>query len=182
MSTLMMSFSHVGIFVKDLEPMARFYQEVLGLVETDRGNLPGRTLVFMSGDAREHHQVVLATGRTGALEDKVINQISFRVDTLEDLQAAYQRVKKHAQASDFRSVNHGNAWTLYFRDPELNRIEIFTDAPWYIAQPCAEPLDLDLPADEIRKQTKAMCEKDPTFQPIEVWRKSIAEKIEAARQ
>lgn len=182
MSKMILSFSHIGIFVKDLEPMARFYQDVLGLVETDRGNLPGRTLVFMSGDAREHHQVVLATGRTGDLADKVINQISFRVETLEDLQGAYQRVKKHGQATDFRAVNHGNAWTLYFRDPELNRIEVFTDAPWYIAQPCAEPLDLDLPAETIRAQTKSMCEKDPTFVPIEVWRSKLADKIAAARQ
>lgn len=182
MSKLLMSFSHVGIFVKDLEPMARFYQDVLGLVVTDRGNLPGRTLVFMSGDAREHHQVVLATGRTGQLEDKVINQISFRVETLEDLQDAYRRVKKHGQASDFRAINHGNAWTLYFRDPELNRLEIFTDAPWYISQPCAEPLDLERPADDIRQETKTMCEGDPSFQPIEVWRQALAEKIAAARQ
>ena len=61
MSQLMMGLSDVGIFVNDIEPMARFYQDILGSVETDRGDLPGRTLVFMSGDAREHHQVVLAT-------------------------------------------------------------------------------------------------------------------------
>ena len=90
--------------------------------------------------------------------------------------------KKNGKATDFRAINHGNAWTLYFRDPELNRLEIFTDAPWYIAQPCAEPLDLDLPTDDIRKLTKAMVEKDPTFVPIEVWRQKIAAKIESARR
>ncbi|GHF49561.1 VOC family protein [Seohaeicola zhoushanensis] len=181
MTNALLSFSHVGIFVKDIEPMAEFYQKVLGLVVTDRGDLPGRTLVFMSGDAREHHQVVLATGRTGDLNDKVVNQISFRVETLEELQAHYRRISKVGGASDFRAVNHGNAWTLYFRDPELNRIEIFTDAPWYIAQPCAEPLDLDKSAEEIRAETRKLCEDDPTFVPIEVWRERIAKKIADAR-
>ncbi len=182
MTSSPLSFSHVGVFVKDLEPMVAFYQEVLGLVVTDRGDLPGRTLVFMSGDAREHHQVVLATGRTGNLEDKVINQISFRVGTLEELQSCYRRVRKVGGASDFRAINHGNAWTLYFRDPELNRIEIFTDAPWYIAQPCVEPLDLELSADEIREETRKLCEDDPTCEPIEVWRERIARKIADARE
>jgi len=182
MSGPLLHFSHVGIHVRDVDGMARFYQDVLGLVETDRGDLPGRTLVFMSGDAREHHQVVLASGRTGDLADKVINQISFRVESLEYLQECYRRGKHVGGASDFRAVNHGNAWTLYFRDPELNRLEIFADAPWYIAQPCSEPLDLELSAEDIRAQTKRLCENDPTFVPIEVWRERIAKKIADARQ
>lgn len=181
MSNVIMSFSHVGIHARDVEKMARFYQEALGLIETDRGELPGRTLVFMSGDAREHHQVVIASGRTGDLEDKVINQISFRVDDLEALQQVYRRMKNHPGASDFRAVNHGNAWTLYFRDPELNRLEVFADAPWYIAQPCSEPLDLDRPADELRELTRQMCVNDPSFEPVEAWRARLAEKIAAAR-
>lgn len=182
MTDALLSFSHVGIHVRDVDRMAQFYQSVLGLVETDRGELPGRTLVFMSSDAREHHQVVLASGRTGDLDDKVINQISFRVETLEELQAFYRRILKVGGASDFRAVNHGNAWTLYFRDPEKNRLEIFTDAPWYIAQPCSEALDLDKPADEIRAETRKLCENDPSFVPIEVWRQRLAEKIEQSRK
>ena len=38
-------------------------------------------------------------------------------------------------------MNHGNAWSVYFRDPEGNRIEIFCDTEWYIEQPCVEDLD-----------------------------------------
>ena len=32
-----LTFSHVGIWVTDLETMRRFYTDVLGFVETDRG-------------------------------------------------------------------------------------------------------------------------------------------------
>lgn len=175
------SFSHMGLFVRDIERMAEFYQQALGLVVTDRGDLPGRTLVFMSSDPREHHQVVLATGRSGDLADKVINQISFRVGSLEELQDCHRRLQTLPGVSDFRAINHGTSWTLYFRDPELNRLELFADAPWYIAQPVAEPLDLSRPAEDIREATRRMCEADPTFEPIEVWRARLAEKIAKGR-
>ena len=179
MKPVALAFSHVGIFVRDTDAMTRFYQRVLGLVVTDRGHLPGRELVFMSRDPREHHQVVLASGRTGNPDDKVINQISFRLGSLEDLQAMHAQIKSEPGASDLRAVNHGNAWTLYFRDPEGNRLELFVDTPWYIAQPCADPLDLDRPAAAIRVETEAMCRNDPSFAPAEVWRADLARRIAA---
>lgn len=172
-----MTFSHVGLHVFDLDSMVAFYRRVLGLVVTDRGFLPGRELAFMSRDPREHHQVVLASGRTGSRDDKVLNQLSFRLESLEDLQQMNRRLRQEPHASGFRAVDHGNAWTLYFHDPEGNRLELFVDSPWYIAQPCAEPLDLDRPAGEIRAQTEAMCKAHPSFAPAEVWRASLAQRI-----
>ena len=44
-------------------------------------------------------------------------------------------------------MNHGNSWSLYFNDPEDNTVEIYMDTPWYVAQPFADDLDLDLPDD-----------------------------------
>lgn len=173
-----LEFSHVGIHVRDMELMAGFYQRVLGLVVTDRGHLPGRELTFMSANPREHHQVVLASGRTGSGDEKVINQISFRVATLEQLQQMFGWLQQEPGPSQFRAVSHGNAWTLYFHDPEGNRIELFVDSPWYVRQPCSEPLDLTLPADEIRARTEAMCRADPTFAPVEEWRARFAARIE----
>lgn len=175
-----LEFSHVGIHVHEMDRMTGFYQRVLGLVVTDRGHLPGRELTFMSRNPREHHQVVLASGRTGAREDKVINQISFRMGSLEELQETFAWLQGEPEATDFRAVNHGNAWTLYFRDPEGNRLELFVDSPWYIAQPCAEALDLHKPASEIRRDTESMCRADPTFEPAEEWRANLAARIAAA--
>lgn len=171
------AFSHVGIFVVNLEKMLAFYQRILGLTLTDRGMLPGRELAFLSGDPREHHQVVLASGRSGDLDDKVINQISFRLASLDDLQVMYHKLRGDPEASDFRSVNHGNAWTLYFRDPEGNRLELFVDSPWYIAQPRADALDLTRPVAEIVSDTEAMCRSDPSFLPAEQWRAALAARI-----
>ena len=34
-------------------------------------------------------------------------------------------------------VSHGNAWSLYFTDPEGNGLECFVDSPFHVAQPYA---------------------------------------------
>jgi catechol 2,3-dioxygenase-like lactoylglutathione lyase family enzyme len=48
------SFSHVGLFVTDLEKMVDFYTRVLGLVVSDREKRPdGSEIAFLTGDSRE---------------------------------------------------------------------------------------------------------------------------------
>jgi catechol-2,3-dioxygenase len=171
------AFSHVGIYVKDLAKMRDFYCRVLGMVETDRGIARGRPIVFLSRDPREHHQIVLVEGRSGSLDDRVINQISLRVDTLTELKARYDLVKREPEVSDLNPTDHGNAWSLYFRDPEKNRIEIFVDAPWYVEQPRVDPLDLEASEDAIMATTRAAIEKHPSFRPYEEWRREFAAKL-----
>ena len=39
-------------------------------------------------------------------------------------------------------MNHGNAWSLYFTDPEGNGLECFVDSPFHVTQPYADRLDL----------------------------------------
>src|SRR5688572_30948482 len=66
MPTPDLSFSHLGIFVHDLERMSDFYSRLLGFTISDRGELDtprGKvSLVFLTRDPREHHQIVLASG------------------------------------------------------------------------------------------------------------------------
>ena len=57
--------SHMGFYVKNLEAMGQFYKDVLGFIETDRGDLGVVQLIFLSRDPNEHHQLVLASGRPG---------------------------------------------------------------------------------------------------------------------
>jgi catechol 2,3-dioxygenase len=65
--------------------------------------------------------------------------------------------------------NHGNAWSIYFSDPEGNRVELYCSSPWHVSQPFGEPLDLTESADVIRAKTEALVRQDPTCQPIEAW-------------
>ena len=172
-----LSFAHVGIHCVDLPRMVDFYTRVLGFTETDRGVVRGYDIVFTSWDPADHHQVALVSGRPDAAGFNHINQLSFRVGKLEDVQTVWQRVKDEAGVHDMRGTNHGNAFSFYFRDPEGNRIEIFCDTPWYISQPCIEELDLSKPAAQIMAEAEAFVRTQPGFQPIEAFQQKVAERI-----
>ena len=177
-----LSFSHLGIFVADLTLMEDFYTRVLGFTVTDRGDLDTRrgtvTLVFLSRDPRDHHQIVLADGRPAELSFNPINQISFRMDDLAGLRQMHSRLQTEAIA-DIAPVSHGNALSVYFADPERNRVELFIDTPWYVNQPLRIPLDMGLPDTALWAQVEAQARKLPGFRPIEEWRSEIARRMRA---
>jgi catechol 2,3-dioxygenase-like lactoylglutathione lyase family enzyme len=162
-------FSHIGIFVRDVERMARFYKESLGFFETDRGTLGQTYLVFLSRDPAEHHQLVLASGRPEEAHFNLINQISLKVPDVATLRAVRDRVSAQDGVTELRCVTHGNAISIYFRDPEGNRLEVFLDTPWYCEQPLREPIDLDLPDAQVMAQAEALARRRPRFQPRAQW-------------
>jgi len=162
--------SHFGIHVTDMARMEEFYTHALGLLVSDRGALPnGPTLVFLSRDPDEHHQLVLVTGRPPDAGYNVVNQISFKLPSLGDLKAAHARMRE-AGIKEFRIVTHGNAWSVYFADPEGNRVELFVDTPWHTPQPFAEPFDLEAPEDAIMADTERSCRSRPGFSSRAAWR------------
>ncbi len=162
-------FSHMGFYVRDLERMAAFYQDVLGFTVTDRGDLGPVQLVFLSRDPTEHHQVVLASGRPSDLAFSVINQISLRVPDLATLREVRDSVRAEPAVTDLVAATHGNAVSIYFRDPEGNRLEVFLDTPWYCEQPLREPIDLDRDDAAVMAQAEALARSRPHFQPRAQW-------------
>ncbi len=174
------AFSHVGLYVHDLALMVDFYVRVMGFVVTDRGELAtdaGRVeLVFLSRDPQEHHQIVLASGRPHAVAFNVVNQLSFRVRDLAALRH-FDRALRAERATDLLPVTHGNAISLYFRDPEGNRIELFLDTPWHCVQPCREPVDLAASDEAILARTEALARGLPGFRTRASWSEEIAGKM-----
>jgi catechol 2,3-dioxygenase len=177
-----LSFSHLGFYVRDPERMGRFYRDVLGFTETDRGNLGETQLVFLSRDPREHHQIVLASGRPDDLRFNVINQISLRVQDLATLREVRNRVTADPGVSDLIAITHGNAVSIYFRDPEGNRLEVFLDSPWYCEQPLREPVDLDQPDEAILAQVEALARSRPRFQPRAQWLAEMERRMGTAAE
>jgi catechol 2,3-dioxygenase-like lactoylglutathione lyase family enzyme len=175
-------FSHMGIYVHDIAVMEDFYRRVLGFTVTDRGELDTPNgpvfLVFLSRDPREHHQIVLATGRPRNLPFNIINQISFRVRDVAALRYFHAALKQE-RISDLAPITHGNAISLYFRDPEGNRIELFFDTPWYCAQPCRERVDFGKSDEEILAWTEQLARALPGFKPRETWMAELRAKMEA---
>jgi catechol 2,3-dioxygenase len=181
-----LSFSHVGLNVRDLARMERFYTEVMGYTVTDRGEVAGTDAVFISRDPLDHHQLVLATGRPDELPPNTrnpffgpcINQISFRVGGLADLRQMYQRLKGEGYLdSEMLAANHGISWSLYFPDPEGNILEVFVDTEWYIKQPQLQPLDFSKSDAEIHALTEKFCREAEGFEPMVEWRKAVAERM-----
>lgn len=150
------SLAHLGIFVWDLAVMERFYTEVFGMVVTDRGvgAVFRNDLVFMTGSADQHHQLVLASGRQPGAASTVM-QISFKIDSLADLRDLRDNAVAGG-ATDAMGLNHGNAWSVYFNDPEANRVEIYLDTPFHTPQPCGEPLNLDISEAELLEETRLL--------------------------
>lgn len=171
------TLTHAGVYTRDLEGMAAFYKQVLGLVETDRGigiTVP-RSLIFLSSDPAHHHQFVLSDGRPEGVPSTV-NQLSFLVKSLEEMREIKRRAED-AGVSKHNAVNHGNAWSLYFHDPEDNLVEIYAETPWYVPQPFADALDLGKEDADILDETRARCARDPGVMPVETWRAQLSEKL-----
>ena len=183
-----LTLSHFGLSCFDLAKMEDFYTRVLGMTVTDRGEVPGgfATLVFLTTDPAEHHQLVLASGRTeGSVLDgpvlggsfgAAIFQLTFRLEDLATLRRVQERLVAEGN-TNFVPLNHGNSWSLYTRDPEGNAVELVVDTPWFVHQPKGEYLDLSLADEEILRQTEAICRATGDWQPYDAWRTDIAKRI-----
>jgi catechol 2,3-dioxygenase-like lactoylglutathione lyase family enzyme len=169
--------THIGLYVTDLERMTAFYAGLFGLVQTDSSdNYHGARIVFLSRSADEHHQIVLITGRPEQRGFSPINQISLRVQSLEDLKRYYDDLRTRGVKIQ-RTITHGNAWSIYFFDPEENRLELYCGSPWYVTQPYGVDMDFSLPADVIRANTQALIRDDPSRQSHETWSAQLGARI-----
>ena len=173
-----LAFSHMGIYVTDAARMEDFYTRVLGFTVTDRGPLGSTTLVFMSRDPSEHHQIILATGRPQAQGFNPINQISFRMADFAGLREMHRRLAQE-RVQELSPVTHGNALSVYFRDPEGNRLELFIDTPWYVIQPLRIPMDMSLPDAELWAWAEREARKLPGFKPVGEWRAEIKGRMQS---
>jgi catechol-2,3-dioxygenase len=97
---------------------------------------------------------------------------------LEDLKALHARTREDG-VKQFRIVTHGNAWSVYFADPEGNRVEFFVATPWHTPQPFAEPFDIEAPVEKILADTEAICRNRPGFSSRAEWREKQVARIGA---
>ncbi|MCY1373493.1 Glyoxalase/Bleomycin resistance protein/Dioxygenase superfamily protein [compost metagenome] len=161
--------------------MVDFYCQKIGFIVSDKGVASsGHRLFFLTQNPEVHHQLVLFDGKPSDLTFNPINQLSFLLDSIEDLKSFYQFAKENG-IENIDQVDHGNAWSMYFKDPEGNPIEMYVDSPFYTSQPCREPLDLDMSAEEINARTEAMCRRRPGFQTRAEWVQSTADRIAQQR-
>ena len=119
-----MYIDHVGINTTDMEATLQFYCGILGmrLVRTTR-----------TPDGRRHYNVEIGGGNAFAVFDGAelptagerqhVNHLALPVDTLEEFDAAYQRLKDHGVAVT-EIIERGYGKTFYFHDPNGIRLQI----------------------------------------------------------
>ena len=172
------AISHVILFCFDHDKMVKFYRDVLGFHQSDTGPARGETLTFFTLDPEiDHHMFGLSSGRTGPRDVKLINHVAFRVKTMDTLRERYALLKSCPDVTDIDPTNHGAYWSVYFRDPEGNRMEFFVDAPWYVKQPVVSKLDLSMSDEEIFEYTRTKFGVEDTFQPMSSWKEKTAKAL-----
>jgi len=147
---------HVGIYVQDLPKMVAFYRDFLGMQVTKQNWERGT--VFLSSDpARSDHEIALMSGRPSAEDPHLINQISLRVATLDDLRDFRRRILAEGYAIKML-VSHASAIGCYFGDPEGNTTEVFwvTGRPSWA--PVGEPIDIEQPDEVVLAQVDRLWE------------------------
>ena len=161
-----LAWSHMVLYVEELEPMLDFYTRVLGFDITDRGAIPDgeREIVFLSQSPADHHQIAFITSRSECGPSNSVDHAAFRIGSLGELRELMASLKREGVV--LRPRTHGNTWSVYFRDPEENGIEVFCDTPWHVRQPASVAWDPSLTDEALHEWTRRTFEHEETFSDI----------------
>lgn len=155
MSASVVGLGHVGLYVQDLDAMAAFYRDFMGMKPTKTSDA---SAFFSSDPERSDHEIALIKGRGSPDDPMLINQISLRVASLDDLRDFKHRIEAAGYPID-RIVCHASAIGCYFRDPENNRTEVFwvTGLPSWVN--IGVPIDIERPDDDIVADVRRIWEQ-----------------------
>lgn len=122
---------HVLMRVADVERSKTFYADVLGfeVVEQD----PEHGGVFMTLGEHGHTLDITpvedpATAQTPVPNRLGVHHIAFQVDSYEALKDAYFTLQECGVKVD-RAIDHVSQKSIYFYDPDGNRLEIYYELP-----------------------------------------------------
>ena len=94
--------------------------------------------------------------------------------------ATLREMLRRMQAEGARDIaprTHGNAVSVYARDPEGNRLEFYVDLPWYVAQPVGVPADFSLDDAALLAALEAHARSLPGFRSRAQWREDMAQRM-----
>ena len=114
------AFAHFVLRCSDKEASVAWYSTVLGM-EVVAGN---EMLTFLTYDD-EHHRMALVQAppdRTKVEGGPGLDHVAYTLESLADLLATYKRLKAE-NILPVWPINHGLTTSLYYADPDGNRVE-----------------------------------------------------------
>ncbi len=117
-------FAHAVLRTTRLKEMVDWYCTVLGAKVMYENNV----LAFMTYDD-EHHRIAIAAF-PGIVErpphSDGLDHLAYTYATIGDLVATYERLKA-AGITPVVTINHGITTSMYYRDPDGNKVELQID-------------------------------------------------------
>ena len=145
---------HIGFYVQDLELMKEFYTNFIGMTLTK----VSPTGAFFSADPEAcDHEIAMMAGRPSLDDPHWIQQISMRVDSLDDLRDFKRRISEKGYKID-RIVTHASAIGCYFRDPENNPVEVFWLTGHTSWAQISIPIDIAQSDEEVMAEVDRACD------------------------
>ena len=117
---------HIVLNVRDAAKSKEFYTRTLGL-RVAHEDLQRGTVFLSFG--RTHHDLALfqmATGEPPDAKQPGLHHMAWQLGDFEELQAAYRELKAIGVPVE-STVEHNVTRSVYFRDPDGNRVELFCD-------------------------------------------------------
>ena len=116
---------HVVLAVRDPEASAKFYVEALGMELMTF--MPQLQMAFLSFGSRDHDIALIKAPEGAPLGSQGLSHTALEIEGgEEELRQLYRRLLDHGARVEF-TADHGLSKSLYFFDPDGNRLEIFAE-------------------------------------------------------
>jgi glyoxylase I family protein len=141
----LLTFSHIGVCVTDLERSTAFYTQVLGLTEMFSADFGSELRATMEADGKFtsrmlrrddvriellywHELEVTGDGQRRAMTARGMTHIAFRVEKFDDL---FELARQHGGAAHPETMTDlgGGVMMAYITDPDGTRIECMAGVP-----------------------------------------------------
>ncbi len=115
--------THLALFVRDPFASSKWYQEILGMEETARGE----SWAFMSFGKKHHDIALIKADPPYQLGQIGLQHFGLEIDgDMDDLRRLYARLLEQ-KVNIVKTTDHKVGVGLYFTDPDGNRFEFFCE-------------------------------------------------------
>ena len=116
---------HINMKVTDYERSKAFYRDILGFTVSEEDPVHGGVFMTLGDDF--HTLDLSVIPQDAKLPDRSflgVSHVAFQVHSYPALREAYQTLLGHGVTID-HATDHMNQRSLYFADPDGNRLEIY---------------------------------------------------------